>query len=74
MFKLAFIKRRDMMNKRQFIESEKDCASMLGLSLKKYRDSIENIITNGKKKKVKKFDNTILFKLGLNESDLKRGL
>ncbi len=32
-----------MLNRQQFIEEEKDCASMLGLTLKEYRKSLKNI-------------------------------
>ena len=31
------------MNKKRFIKSQKDCASMLGMSLKEYDDYRENI-------------------------------
>lgn len=31
-----------MLNRQQFIEEEKDCASMLGLTLKEYRKSLKN--------------------------------
>ena len=30
-----------MLDKQQFIEEEKDCASMLGLTLKEYRQSLK---------------------------------
>ncbi len=35
-----------MLDKQQFIEEEKDCASMLGLTLKEYRKSLKNIKVN----------------------------
>ena len=53
----------------EYYESQKDCAKMLGMTLKKYLKSLEHI-------KYPKFDDTptynkeILSKLGLKESDL----
>ena len=38
------------MNKKEYLKSQKDCAKMLGLSLKKYNESLKNI-------KVVKFKN-----------------
>lgn len=32
-----------MMNEKQFIESQKDCASMLGMFLSEYQDYCKNI-------------------------------
>ena len=61
-----------MMNKKQFIESEKDCASMMGLSLKEYHKNIHNIKIPTTKKKTKRYDNSILERLGLTTRDLKK--
>lgn len=63
-----------MLNKRQFIEEEKDCASMLGLTLQEYRESLKNIKVSKSARKVKnrKYNSDILYKLGLTENDLKR--
>ena len=64
-----------MLDKQQFIEEEKDCASMLGLTLKEYRQSLKNVKvhTYDKKDSTKiKYDNSILKILGLSEKDLKR--
>lgn len=63
-----------MLSKRQFLEEEKDCASILGLTLKEYRQDLKNtkvhnIETQNKKPK---YDNTILYSLGLSEKDLKK--
>ena len=42
-----------MLDKQQFIEEEKDCASMLGLTLKEYRQSLKNVkVQNYNKKNV----------------------
>ena len=64
-----------MLHRKQFVEEEKDCASMLGLTLKEYRQSLKNVkVQNYNKKKCinKKYDNSILKSLGLSEKDLKR--
>ncbi len=63
-----------MLNRQQFIEEEKDCASMLGLTLKEYRKSLKNIKVHNYNKKNstnKKYNNSILKSLGLSEKDLK---
>ena len=61
-----------MLDKQQFIEEEKDCASMLGLTLKEYRKSLKNIkVNNFNNETNKKYDNSILKSLGLSEKDLK---
>lgn len=61
-----------MMNKKQFIESEKDCAAMMGLSLKEYQKSMQKIKVPTAKNKTRKYDNSILEKLGLTTRDLKK--
>ena len=61
-----------MMNKKEFVDSQKDCADMLGISLREYQKNIEKIKVPAKTKKEKRtFDNSILEKLGLKSSDLK---
>ena len=41
-----------MLDRKQFVEEEKDCASMLGLTLKEYRQSLKNVkVQNYNKKK-----------------------
>ncbi len=61
-----------MMNKKEFIDSQKECADMLGMSLKEYQKNIEKIKVPTKTKQTKRnFDNSILEKLGLKSSDLK---
>ena len=62
-----------MLSKRQFIEEEKDCAAMLGLTLEEYRQDLKNTkVHNVESKRKKLHDNSILRKLGLSETDLKR--
>lgn len=63
-----------MLSKRQFIEEEKDCAAMLGLTLKEYRQDLKTTkVRDVERKETKKaYDNSILYKLGLSENDLKR--
>lgn len=62
-----------MFSEEEFINEEKDCAKMLGMSLEEYREYIRNSkipakITN----KCRKYDNKILDKLGLTSKDLKK--
>lgn len=41
-----------MLSKKQFIKEEQDCAAMLGLTLKEYRESLKSIkVQNINKKK-----------------------
>ncbi len=64
-----------MLDQQKFIEEEKDCASMLGLTLKEYRQSLKNVKVhkqNMESDKNRKYDNSILKTLGLTEKDLKR--
>jgi len=64
-----------MLSKKQFIEEEKDCAAMLGLTLKEYRQDLKNTKVHNKEyesKRKKVYDNSILYKLGLSEKDLKK--
>ena len=62
-----------MLSKKQFIEEEKDCAAMLGLTLKEYRQNLKNTkVNNTERKRKKVYDNSILYKLGLSEKDLKK--
>ena len=61
-----------MMTEKQFIESQKECASMLGMSLSEYQDYCKNVkISPANKKDIPKYDNSILKKLGLSINDLK---
>lgn len=49
-----------MLNRQQFIEEEKDCASMLGLTLKEYRKSLKNIKVHNYNKKIAQIKSTII--------------
>ena len=62
------------MNKKEYLKSQKDCAKMLGLSLKKYNESLKNIkVVKFKNKKANKKETiSILNELGLNENNLKK--
>lgn len=65
-----------MMSEKEFIESQKECARMLGMSLEEYVDYCKNLKvpkqalseTNDEKKE---YDNSILDFLGLTPKDLK---
>lgn len=59
-----------MMSKKQFIESQKECADMLGMSLVEYQEYCKNVKIPETKTKVK-HNNSILEKLGLTTKDLK---
>lgn len=63
-----------MLSEKQFIEEEKDCAAMLGLTLEEYRKEIKETKVNKLSCNVSNrvYDNSILNKLGLSEKDLKR--
>lgn len=63
-----------MLSKKNFIQEQKDCASMLGISLEEYKKSLKNIKAPKKEKKSKniKYDNSILKFLGLDETMLKK--
>lgn len=65
-----------MMSEKQFIESQKECASMLGMSLSEYENYCKNLkvprqeISKEKNEKTE-YDNSILNFLGLTPKDLK---
>lgn len=65
-----------MMSEKQFIESQKECASMLGMSLSEYEEYCKNLkvpkqaISDEKNEKTE-YDNSILNFLGLTPKDLK---
>lgn len=63
-----------MLTKKQFLQEEKDCASMLGLTLEEYRESLKNIKAPSKENTTSKvdYDNSILKELGLSENMLKK--
>ena len=63
-----------MVDKNEFLEDEKDCALMLGLSLDDYRNDLKNTKCPTKEQEMNHFsyDNSILSYLGLSEGDLKK--
>ena len=65
-----------MMSKKQFIKSQKECASMLGMSLSEYQKYCKDLkvpkqLLNEEKNEKIKHDNSILKFLGLTPKDLK---
>lgn len=63
-----------MLNKKQFLAEEKECAEMLGMSLEEYRNDVKNTkvpVHYSQEKEKIKYDNSILRSLGLSEKDLK---
>lgn len=64
-----------MLSKRELLLDEKDCAGMLNMSIKEYRDSLKNIKApsdeNIDMNRVQ-YDNSILSFLGIKESQLKK--
>jgi len=65
-----------MMSEKQFIESQKECASMLGMSLSEYENYCKELkipkqTLSKEKNKKKEYDNNILNCLGLTPEDLK---
>lgn len=62
-----------MFSKKEFLKEEKDCTDMLGMSLEEYREYVNNTKVPTKKDNQgkRKYDNSILTKLGLSSSDLK---
>ena len=63
-----------MMDEKEFLKSQKDCADMLGMSLKEYDEFCKDIkIPNDLEDKNIDYDNSILESLGLTPNDLKTG-
>ena len=62
-----------MFSKKEFLKEEKDCADMLEMSLEEYCEYVNNTKVPTKKDNQgkRKYDNSILTKLGLSSSDLK---
>lgn len=59
-----------MPSRKEFMSEEKECAEMLGMTLKEYRNDLKNTKVSVYRS-TKKKDNSILKLLGLNEKDLK---
>ena len=62
-----------MMSEKQFIESQKDCASMLGMTLSEYEEYCKKIKVPKQNINEEKneYDNSVLEFLGLTPEDLK---
>lgn len=63
-----------MLSRKHFIEAEKDCAKMQGLTLEAYRKSVKSIKVPSDRKKLPRrtFNDSILQDLGLSKFDLKK--
>lgn len=62
------------MDEKKFYEDEKDCADMLGMSLKEYREDLKKTKIPKQEEKADsyQYDNSILNYLGLDDSILKK--
>ena len=62
-----------MLTEEEFLKEEKECADLIGITLKEYRNSLKSIkIIPRKHNKKGRYDNSVLYKLGLREKDLKK--
>ncbi len=63
-----------MLSRKEFLEEQKDCAKMLGLTLREYQESLKKVKlgTSDKKVEKEKYDNSILSFLGIDEGMLKK--
>ena len=64
-----------MMTEKQFIESQKECASMLGMSLSEYQNYCKNVKVpkhEEKEKKLKGNTSSFINYLGLDNNILKK--
>lgn len=60
-----------MMSKKQFIESQKECADMMGMTLVEYQNYCKNLKVPNKRKKEYNSNEFLKF-LGINETILKK--
>ncbi len=61
-----------MLTSREFLKEEKECATMLGMTLEEYRNYVKDTkVPNKKVNSSKKGKDDILSKLGLTKKDLK---
>lgn len=60
-----------MMDKKQLLESQKECAKMLGMTLKEYKEYLKNAKVNTTPKSQQAQDNSFLQFLGLKKTQLK---
>lgn len=60
-----------MMDKKQLVESQKECASMLGMNLAEYEEYRKNVKVNEQIKSQQTHRKDFLNLFGIKESDLK---
>ena len=60
------------MNKKEYIKSQKECASMLGITYNEYKNDLKHIKCSKFNTSKKREKNELLDKLGLKEKDLKK--
>ena len=60
-----------MFNKKEFLKEEERCAKLLGMNLREYNKFKKDNKISKRNNTKKRYDNSILKKLGLKESDLK---
>lgn len=58
-----------MMDKKQLVESQKECASMLGMTLNEYKKYLKKVKVNEKSQQT--HENDFLKTFGIKKSDLK---
>ena len=67
-----------MMSEKQFIESQKECAKMLEMSLSEYENYCKDLkvpkqtLNNEELDEKTEYDNSVLTNLGLTPNDLKK--
>ena len=67
-----------MMSEKQFIESQKECAKILGMSLSEYENYCKDLkvpkqtLNNEELDEKTEYDNSVLTNLGLTPNDLKK--
>jgi len=60
-----------MMDEKQLLESQKECAKMLGMTFKEYKQYLKNVKVSTASKSQQTQDNSFLQFLGLKETQLK---
>jgi len=59
------------MDEKQLLESQKECAKMLGMTFKEYKQYLKNVKVSTASKSQQTQDNSFLQFLGLKETQLK---
>ncbi len=60
-----------MMNKKQLLESNKECADMLGMTLKEYTNYLKNVKINNNNESQQMHNKDFLNFLGIKKENLK---